>query len=633
MGKPGKVAMMHDSKTARLNVLILTVTIALAALVGGCNLRPVESSPFPTTSPQMTPTSLPSLTATTAALQPATLIFYDGTVLTMDKTQPVAEAIALADDMILAVGSSKDILAMKGLNTQVIDLQGLTLMPGFIDTHTHILNESASDPATGNLEKAQALALKNGITTLGNLYTTQDFLSQMRTLDASGGLLVRTSLYLTYADPCGKVLGDWYKQYPPTHQPGEMLRIAGVKVFADGGSCGHPAISFDRTVGGKGDLWFTQDQLDTIVSGIDARGYQVAIHAIGDRAVDEALNAIEFALQGRPNNLRHRIEHNTTVRPDSYPRYQKLGVVATIIGNVWSCNAVFFSKGIVPDPPQYQAWNFPYRAMLEASPQAHFAWHSDYPWASTNPLFHLYSLVTPYEIAGDMSECPDPSWAGNKTLTLDEALPMMTIEGAYAMFREQEVGSLVPGKYADLIILSGNPKTDLNAIKNIQVWMTMVGGQVRWCAPGHEALCPKSPEAQNAPASSPAGPLSIRLQINTTSDWATVTLNSGGTLIDAKVLSASKETTRADMSGNQLAINQPLERASSGGSVEMIVDATLTDAQTAGQLEFSIQSGAIGSTTVKLFNPKQTVPVGTGNLAPNEESTTIKVPVARFISP
>ena len=629
LGKVAQMLKMHNSKAARWMALTVTALLALAALAAGCGPRPIGLSP--TTGPQVP--SAPTASPSTAVSQPATLIFYGGTVLTMDKAQPSAEAIAVADDKILAVGSSQDILALKGPNTQAIDLQGRTLMPGFIDTHTHILNESASDPATGNLEKAQALALKNGITTLGNLYTTSDFVAQMHALDASGGLLVRTSLYLTYADPCGKVLGDWYRQYPPTHQPGEMLRIAGVKVFADGGSCGHPATSFSRTVGGQGDLWFTQDQLNTIVSDADTAGYQIAIHAIGDRAVDEALNAIEFALHGRPNVLRHRIEHNTTVRPDSYPRYQKLGVVATIIGNIWSCNAVFFSKGIVPDPPENQAWNFPYRAMLDASPQAHFAWHSDYPWASTNPLFHLYSLVTPYEIAGDLSECPDPSWVGNKTLTVDEALPMMTIEGAYAMFREQEVGSLVPGKYADLIILSGNPKTDLNAIRNIQVWMTMVGGQVRWCAPGHEALCPNSPAAEKPPASSPASPFTIRLQIKTTSDWATLTLSGGGTLIDPKVVSASAETTRAGVNGNQLAINQPLDRASSGGKVEMVVEATLTDAQTAGQLEFSIQSGAIGNTTIELFNALQAAPVAAGTLVPNEESTTINVPVAKFTSP
>ena len=68
---------------------------------------------------------------------------------------------------------------------------------------------------------------------------------------------------------------------------------------------------------------------------------------------------------------------------------------------------------------------------------------------------------------------------------------MMTIEAAYAIFREEEVGSLKPGKLADLIILSDNPLTvDPDAIKDIELLMTMVGGHVEYCAVGQEALCP-----------------------------------------------------------------------------------------------------------------------------------------------
>lgn len=74
---------------------------------------------------------------------------------------------------------------------------------------------------------------------------------------------------------------------------------------------------------------------------------------------------------------------------------------------------------------------------------------------------------------------------------------MMTIEGAYALFREAEVGSLEPDKFADIIILSGDPLTvDPNTLKDLDVLMTMVGGQVEWCVPGYEALCPVSVETR-----------------------------------------------------------------------------------------------------------------------------------------
>ncbi len=541
--------------------------------------------------------------------------------------------IALADDKILAVGSDVDILALKIPATRVINLDGRTLMPGFIDTHSHLLTEGVNNPAVGSIQKAQELALQAGITTLGNLYTSPGFLAEMQALDDSGGLLIRTSLYMPYANACGEVEGNWYQQYPPTHQPGEMLRIAGVKLYTDGGSCGYPATSFNRQTGGEGDLWFTQEELNTIVSDIDAAGYQAAIHAIGDRAVEQALNAIEFTLHGRPNTLRHRIEHNTTVNPVSYARYQEIGVVPTIIGNVWSCNEVFFTKAIVPDPGEYQDWNFPYRAMFDASPGAHFAWHTDYPWASVNPLYHLYSLVTPNEIAGDLSECPDPTWVGDKTLALDEALSMMTMGGAYAMFRDQEVGSLVPGKYADLIVLSGNPADDLNTIKNLEVWMTMVAGQERWCAPGHDGICPNSLEIQQLPTLSPSGFVRFQVRMATTSDWATLTLINGGTLNDLKIISWSPEATDHGASDNRISINQTIERANSGGSVEMVVDVTLSDVQTSGQLEYLMESGALGYTNVKFYTFLQDSPVEASTAVLQETSETIYVPIEKLFSP
>ncbi len=68
---------------------------------------------------------------------------------------------------------------------------------------------------------------------------------------------------------------------------------------------------------------------------------------------------------------------------------------------------------------------------------------------------------------------------------------MMTINAAYALFRDEEVGSLVPGKFADLILLSGNPlAVDPEAIPQMEVWLTMVGGRVEFCAPDHESFCP-----------------------------------------------------------------------------------------------------------------------------------------------
>jgi len=420
----------------------------------------------------------------------ADIIFHNGIVLTMEKGVPQAQAVAIRGNMILAVGRDVEVLAQCALRTQVIDLDGLTLMPGFVDAHTHIFNSAGQLGL--DLEGAQQLAVENGITTLANMYCMPEFLTEMRDFEASGRLHVRTSLYLNLTTNCGQVLGDWYKQHPPTRVPGEMLRIGGVKLFTDGGSCGGPAVSYDHPVFGYGDLWFTQQELNAMIADIHASGYQAAIHALGDRAIEQSLNAIEFALDGGPNTPRHRIEHNAVVRPDMLSRYGEIGVVPLIFGAYAIC-----TSGFNPPPEPYQSWEWPWRDLLDANPDVHFAWHSDrgagriqqlWPVA---PLLHLYSMVSPYEAEEGGTTCPTPAWLAQKTITVEEALPMMTIEGAYALFRDDEVGSLKAGKFADLIVLSENPLTvEPEAIYGIQVLMTMVDGRGVYSAPGHENLCP-----------------------------------------------------------------------------------------------------------------------------------------------
>ncbi|MFQ5865299.1 MAG: amidohydrolase family protein [bacterium] len=435
------------------------------------------------------------------------VIFYNGKVLTMEKNQPEAEAIAIRGETIVAVGSNAEILALGTPETQVIDLEGKTLLPGFVDAHTHIFNDAEAYLGL-SLEEAQQLALKNGITTLADMYVPPEFLEQMQNLAQEGKLRIRTSLYLIYTTNCGDVQGDWYKAHPPTREPGEMLRIGGVKIFADGGSCGLPALSFEYPDGGYGDLWLTEDQLKQAVAEAQAAGYQVVIHAIGDRAIETAQNAIQFALAGAPNTLRHRIEHNSIIRPDLLTRYSETGTVVTIFGYYRTC-ADLNGGGWAPYVrPERFSWIRPYRALMEANPGLHIAWHGDDPWIGPiSPILELYNTVTRKELAEDsVTICEPREWLAATAIPVQEALPMMTIESAYALFRDEEVGSLKPGKFADLVILSDNPlSVDPDSIKDIELLMTMVGGRVEYCASGQEALCPdlstsvSSPETEGWP--------------------------------------------------------------------------------------------------------------------------------------
>lgn len=441
--------------------------------LSACSLPNSTESPgqFPAISPQ----------------DAADVIFHDGIVLTMDSELSRAQAVALRGGRIIAVGNDREVMAWQGDQTRLIDLGGRTLMPGFVDAHTHLLNDAGSFGM--DLDSVQQLALENGITTIGSMYTTQEFLNEMRNYNAENKLRIRTSLYLIYNTNCGDIVGTWWKNIPPTREPGEILRIGGVKMFADGGSCKRPALSYETSPGsGLGDLFLTSDQIAGVVRQAQSVGHQAAIHALGDRAIEAALDGIESALAGEPNTYRHRIEHNAILRPDLLPRYGEVGVVATIFATFPSCTP--FDS---PSPEPYNQWEWAWNTLIDSNPDLHIAWHGDDPYIHPlNPLLELYGFLTRKQAEEDrVTVCDPPDWIQDDTLTVDQALPMMTRESAYALFRDEEVGTLTPGKIADLIILSANPLTDNpDTLLETHVLMTMVGGKVEFCTPGNEALCP-----------------------------------------------------------------------------------------------------------------------------------------------
>jgi len=110
-------------------------------------------------------------------------------------------------------------------------------------------------------------------------------------------------------------------------------------------------------------------------------------------------------------------------------------------------------------------------------------------------------------------------------------------------------------------------------------------------------------------------------------------LKSGGTLIDPQIVSVSAEATNSGAGDGRFSINQTIERANSSASVELIVDAFLSDAQTNGQLAFLIESGAIGDTTVKFFNYLQGSPIEVTSVLLNDMSKSFSLPVEKLILP
>jgi predicted amidohydrolase YtcJ len=491
----------------------------------------------PTEAPTATSTSkapTPVVTPTSGAEPTADIIFLNGTVLTMapraagDGYQ-VAEAIAIQGDGILAVGSDDEILILAGSETQVIDLAGQTVLPGLADGHTHIL--AFSDRMVTTLEETQDVALSFGFTSVTEMWADEPFLEVLMRAEEEGRLRLRVNVFPIYNDGILDENGDkvlvraWHPANAPVLDSDRMLRIPGIKVFVDGASTpgrGCPALSepYEATVmvedwftelcgSERGDLYWSQDEINEVVADAQAAGYRVAFHAMGDAAIETVLDAIAFALDGEPNELhRHQIQHNSMLRPDLLQRYVAQDVLCSVRGYFNTCEQDFYVTAYGPHRHKWTANRYSLPGLgIHTYLETDFAWTVD-PADPTsprtnNPMVHLYGLVTHQQVNQDGEICaPDP-WIAQHTISVEQALRMMTFEPAYAVSQEHVLGTLEPGKFADMIILSDNPMTvGPSKLKDLEVWMTMVGGSVEYCAPGHEPQCPLW-EAALSPAEKP----------------------------------------------------------------------------------------------------------------------------------
>lgn len=479
----------------RLLILIAFPLIAACQLGGP---PPATAPPPAPTVVRRTPTETPSATSTATPSEPprepADLIFHNGAILTMAEASPRAQALAVREGVIVAVGSESEVLALQGPDTEIIDLEGRALMPGFVDPHTHILTDM------GSLEAGQALALANGFTSVADASiepgVPEGFIEAAR----SDVLRIRTTLYLDRTDSCGADLGTWYEDYPPDMAVSDRLRIGGVKIFADGGVCGAIAASETFLEGYENGQPFQDlETLTEMIRTADQAGYQVIIHAQGDLAIAEVQDAYAAVLGGEGNALHHRIDHNVFHTPAVLGRYTDLDLVALLFGTSEACEAE------LPWTDFYKQYGERPGDFLAANPDLVVAWHGDDPWMTpVSPIYELYSLVTRAAVTDDGEICQPPDWMADGGVSVDQALAMMTINAAYAIRQEAQVGSLAPGKYADLVVLSDDLLTiSTDSIPDVRVLATIIGGATEYCAPEAEALCPgyEPPEGPRGTAS------------------------------------------------------------------------------------------------------------------------------------
>ena len=247
------------------------------------------------------------------------------------------------------------------------------------------------------------------------------------------------------------------------------LRLGGIKMVADGAIAARTAYlsrPYEGTTDDYGILAMQAEEIESQVMDMHRAGFQVCIHANGDLTIDMVLTAYEKAQAAFPRpDARHRIEHCTLINPDLLKRMRALGCVATPF-----CTYVYHHGEKMPFYGEERLqWMFAQRSFLDYGVVATGA--TDYPPGPFEPLLGIQSCVTRTDSSGKV-------WGPNQKVSVEEALKIYTINGAYASFEENLKGSIEVGKLADLVVLRDDPtRVDPMGIKDIPVERTIVGGE------------------------------------------------------------------------------------------------------------------------------------------------------------
>ncbi|MFI7443287.1 amidohydrolase [Nonomuraea indica] len=531
---------------------------------------------------------------------PADLVFRNGPVHTLAPAGPAATAVAVRDGRIVAVGRDADVRPLTGTTTEVVDLAGRALLPGFQDAHVHpvlagltmircdlhdardageavaavrayaeanpdarwisgggwsmewfpggtpsrhlldavvpdrpvhLINRDGHgawvntralelcgidagtpDPVDGRIEREPGGApqgtLHEGASALVGRHVPEPaagtMLAALRAgqgrLHAAGVTAWQDAMvdpdvqraYLTAAESgllTGRVVGAlWWDRERGEEQIPELLarrggagwfRTTSVKIMQDGVAENFTAAMTSSYLdgcgcrtGNHGISFVDPDRLRAYVTRLDAEGFQVHVHAVGDRAVREALDAFEAARAANgETGHRHHIAHLQVVHPQDVPRFAALGVTATI-QPLWAAHEPQMDELTIPFlGPERAGWQYPFGDLSRAG--APLAAGSDWPVSSPEPFLGIHVAVN-RALPGDDREAFLP----HQRLDLTAALTAYTAGTARVNHLDAETGTIEPGKLADLVVTDRDPYAIPAAeLAGTSVVATYVGGR------------------------------------------------------------------------------------------------------------------------------------------------------------
>jgi predicted amidohydrolase YtcJ len=266
---------------------------------------------------------------------------------------------------------------------------------------------------------------------------------------------------------------DWLTASGLQGRHSDRLATEAVKIWADGGMSSRTAAihgSYPVPPYGSGILFFERDELTELVRDLDARGFQVCIHAQGDRGIETVLDAYAAVLAGpvpagsSANPRRHRIEHAGAMYPPMITRAAELGIVIASQPGFLST----LGDGFAAAFPDRGDQLYPFASWRRAGITA--AGSSDAPVITADPLLGIRDAVLRRTADGHVL-------GPGERIGAHDALALYTRQAAFAMRREDEIGSLEPGKLADFVVLDASPlDTDPEQIGGIGVLATVTGG-------------------------------------------------------------------------------------------------------------------------------------------------------------
>lgn len=318
---------------------------------------------------------------------------------------------------------------------------------------------------------AQDILLASGVTATADMDTTAEDWSVMRRAGDAGRLKLRV---ISYAHGIETLLAIAGGQPTPWLYDGR-LRMVGLKLYADGALGSRGAwlkADYTDAPGQRGLSLLNDAKLRNLMSRASMDGFQVAIHAIGDAANAQALDAIDEVAETYKGDRRWRIEHAQVVDPVDLPRFGKHGVIASMQPTHLVSDRLMAEARL---GPQRLAGAYAWRSMIDAG--ALLAFGSDYPVESSSPFAGIAAAISREDAQGQ----PPGGWMPAQKLTIVEALAAFTTGAAYAGFAEDRLGSLQPGKFADFLLIDRDVMTaPANEIRGTQVMETWMGGKRVW---------------------------------------------------------------------------------------------------------------------------------------------------------